>query len=145
VPRHRERKCLPYRAQDMFDLVADVNRYPEFLPWCQGARIITQTEREMTADLIIGFRVFRERFTSRVHLDRPGHIRVSYVRGPLKYLHNDWRFSPKPDGGCIVDFHVDFEFKNRVFESLVGTLFSEATKRMVNAFEERASELYETA
>lgn len=126
----------------MFEMVADVARYPEFLPWCQGARVTSRTEKELMADLIIGFKVFRERFTSRVHLERPGHIHVNYVRGPLKYLHNDWRFSPKPDGGVIIDFYVDFEFKSRVFESLVGPLFSEATRRMVDAFEKRANELY---
>lgn len=143
MPRHRERKCLPYRPEDMFDLVADVEKYPEFLPWCLGSRIVSQSEHELIADLVIGFKVFREKFTSRVHLERPGHIRVSYIRGPLKYLHNDWRFSSTPDCKCIVDFKVDFEFKNRVFERLVGSLFSEATRRMIGAFENRAAELYE--
>ncbi|MFZ5608619.1 MAG: type II toxin-antitoxin system RatA family toxin [Pseudomonadota bacterium] len=142
MPRHRERKVLPYTPEQMFDLIADVERYPEFLPWCIGARVISRSESAMLADLIIGFKVFRERFTSRVHLERPGHIHVSYIRGPLKYLRNDWRFSPCQENGCIVDFFVDFEFKNRLFEKLVGALFSEATRRMIDAFEARALSLY---
>ncbi len=142
MPRHAEQRRLPYSPEQMFDLVADVGRYPEFLPWCVGARIISRRDDEMLADLIIGFRLFRERFRSRVKFERPDHIHVEYIEGPLKYLHNDWRFSSDGEGGCVVDFYVDFAFKNRLFESMVGRLFTEAVHRMVGAFERRADALY---
>lgn len=142
MPRHRERKSLPYSQAQLFDLVADIERYPEFLPWCVGARIIERDDDGVTADLVIGFKMFRERFRSKVTLRRPGYIRVDYIRGPLKYLHNDWKFCPCDDGGTAIDFSVDFEFKNRIFEKVVGSLFSEAVRRMVGAFEKRAHAIY---
>ncbi|MEM1021152.1 MAG: type II toxin-antitoxin system RatA family toxin [Pseudomonadota bacterium] len=142
MPRHRERKRLPYTPQQLFDLVSDIETYPQFLPWCVGARITDKTDHMVTADLVIGFKMFRERFRSQVTLSRPGHIHVDYVRGPLKYLHNDWKFHPEEDGGTTIDFWVDFEFKNRLFERMVGGLFSEAVRRMVSAFEKRAHVLY---
>lgn len=141
MPKHRETKFLPYPPEDVFDLVADVARYPEFLPWCEGARVGKRTDTTLVADLIIGFKVFRERFTSKVTLERPAHIHVDYVRGPLKYLYNDWRFSVTEDGGTRIDFVVDFEFKSRILERLVGSLFSEAARRMVGAFEKRANQV----
>jgi coenzyme Q-binding protein COQ10 len=148
MPRHTETRVLPYRPEQMFDLVADIARYPEFLPWVIGARIVSRREREVTADLIVGFKVFRERFTSRVFLtppspNAPGEIKVDYVSGPLKYLHNEWRFVPHAQG-TELRFLVDFQFKSRMFESLVGMLFTEAVTRMVSAFEKRAASLYGT-
>lgn len=142
MPRHEERRSLPYSCEQMFDLVADVGRYPEFLPWVIGARITSRSPTLMLADLVVGFKMFRERFTSRVTLERATFIHVEYVNGPLKFLHNEWRFVPLPNNGCEIDFLVDFEFKNRLFESLVGALFHEAVRRMVGAFEKQAAILY---
>jgi coenzyme Q-binding protein COQ10 len=141
MPRHAETKILPYTPEQMFDLVADVAKYPQFLPWMIGARIRSRTETDMVADLIIGFRIFRESFTSKVTFARPERIHVDYVSGPLKYLKNEWAFVAV-DGGCRVDFQVDFQFQSRMFETLVGALFTEAVRRMVAAFEKRAAELY---
>jgi coenzyme Q-binding protein COQ10 len=141
MPTHAEQRLLPYTPEQLFALVADVERYPEFLPWCVGARIRERQPRLIVADLIIGFRVFRERFTSCVGLDPPRHIDVTYTEGPFRYLNNHWTFEPAP-GGCRVDFHVDFEFKSRVLQMVIEALFSEAVRRMVAAFERRAAQLY---
>ena len=126
----------------MFDLVADIGRYAEFLPWVQAMRIRSQEGDIVTADMVVGFRMVRERFTSRVTLDRPNAIHVDYISGPLKYLKNDWLFRPSPDGACDIDFSVDFEFRNKMFERLAGKFFQEAFKRMVSAFEARAAAIY---
>ncbi len=137
MPRHEEIMVLPFKREELFELVADVERYPEFLPWCVGARLYGHHERGFDADLLIGFKMFKERFTSRVTLDPANTIRVDYIKGPMKYLHNDWLFEDV-DGGTEVDFTVDFEFKNPIFEKLVGGLFEEAVTRMISAFAERA-------
>lgn len=142
MPRHEERKYLPWSPEQMFDLVADVARYPEFLPWLLSARVYGRHEKGFDADLVIGFKLFKERFTSRVTLDPPHGIRVTYISGPLRYLENDWRFHHVEDGGCAIDFCVDFEFRNRLFERLVGSVFTEAVRRMVDAFERRANRLF---
>lgn len=126
----------------MFDLVADVGRYPEFLPWVVATRIKSDDESEMIADLLVGFKAIREKFTSRVHKHRPDHINVHYIDGPLRDLDNSWRFRPLDGGGCEVDFCVDFTFRNPVFEALAGQYFDRAFRRMVEAFEERAQALY---
>jgi coenzyme Q-binding protein COQ10 len=139
---HAERRRLPYRAEQLFELVADVERYPEFLPWCVGARVRERTSTLVVADLLIGYRMVRERFTSRVILDRPGRIDVSYSDGPFRYLNNHWLFEPQPDGGCIIDFYVDFEFRSRMLQRIIELLFNEAVRRMVGAFEARARDLY---
>ena len=141
MPRHAETRRLPYTPEQMFDLVADIGRYAEFLPWVQAMRIVSDTGTVVTADMIVGFKMVRERFTSRVTLDRPTHIHVDYLNGPLKYLKNDWTFRAAP-GGCEIDFLVDFEFRNRLFEALAGMFFGEAFKRMVGAFETRARAIY---
>jgi coenzyme Q-binding protein COQ10 len=141
MPKYHDTRFLPYSAHQLFDLVADVARYPEFLPWMIGARIQSRTDTEMVADLIVGFKMFRERFTSRVVLDRPNAIAVDYVSGPLKHLTNNWRFTPEGNGTRL-DFEVDFEFRNRLFETMVGALFSDAVRRMIHAFEKRAHDLY---
>lgn len=141
MPRHAESRVVPYRAEQLFDLVADVAAYPQFLPWCVGARIRTRTETELVADLTIGFGPFRESFTSRVTLDRPGHIRVAYENGPFRYLKNEWRFLPEPRG-CRVDFSVDFEFRSRLLQAAIGVVFHEAVRRMVGAFHKRAHQVY---
>ena len=142
MPRHSETKQLPYTPEQMFDLVADVERYDEFLPWVTAVRVRSASETEMVADLIVGFNAFKERFTSRVTKHRSSHITVDYIEGPLKYLKNEWRFDPAPDGGTIVAFSVDFAFKSRIFEALAGAMFDRALRRMTGAFEQRAEALY---
>jgi coenzyme Q-binding protein COQ10 len=142
MPTHAEHRRLPYSAEQLFDLVADVERYPEFLPWCLAARIRERKDNTITADLLIGFKMVRERFTSRVVLDRPKRIDVSYTEGPFRYLNNHWMFLPQDDGSCIIDFYVDFEFRSRMLQKIIGMLFNEAVRRMVGAFEARARQLY---
>jgi len=141
MPRYAEQKRVPYQPGQMFDLVADVGKYPQFLPWCVGARIRSRTETEMVADLTIGFGPFRESFTSRVKLEHPETILVQYENGPFKYLRNRWIFKPDPQG-CLIDFFVDFEFRSRVLQMAIGTVFAEAVKRMVYAFLKRARDVY---
>jgi coenzyme Q-binding protein COQ10 len=141
MPGHREKRFLPYSAEQMFDLVADVGRYAEFLPWVTAVRVRSDSDAEMVADLIVGFRSLRERFTSRVGKVRAKTISVDYIDGPLKFLRNDWQFAPAP-GGCTIDFSVEFAFKNRVFEAIAGQMFDAALRKMINAFETRANALY---
>lgn len=125
----------------MFDLVADVRSYPQFLPWVVAVRVRESSPELLVADMSVGFRSLRETFTSRVGLERPDHIDVEYISGPLKHLHNDWYF--KPDSrGTLLEFDVDFEFKSRIFEKVAGAFFHEAFKRMVASFEGRALKLY---
>lgn len=142
MPRHSETRHLPYSPEQMFDLVADVGRYGEFLPWVSAVRVRSDSETEMTADLIVGFKALRERFTSRVHKERPRHIRVDYLEGPLKHLINEWTFRPDGQGGTLVDFCVDFAFRNRLFETIAGQMFDTALRKMIGAFEARAADLY---
>tara|TARA_R110002095_G_C4197384_1_gene234598 strand:+ start:604 stop:1053 length:450 start_codon:yes stop_codon:yes gene_type:complete len=143
---HSETRKMPYSAAQMYALVADVARYPEFLPWCAGARIRATTRVDaievMEADLVISFKLFREKFGSRVTLDEAGQkILVEYLDGPFKYLRNSWAFRDV-EGGCEIDFFVDFEFKSRVLQTLIGVVFTEAMHRIVRAFEARARALY---
>ena len=142
MPRHSETKHLPYTPKQMFELVADVARYDEFLPWVVAVRVRSSSEAETIADLVVGFSAFKERFTSRVSKQRPERIVVDYIEGPLKYLKNEWRFEAAEDGGTEVFFSVDFAFKSRVFESLAGAMFDRALRRMTGAFEQRAAALY---
>ena len=142
MPRHSETKHLPYTPDQLFDLVADVARYDEFLPWVVAVRLRSSSETEAVADLVVGFNAFKERFTSRVLKQRPNRICVDYVEGPLKFLHNEWRFEPAPEGGTEVHFSVDFDFKSRLFETLAGAMFDRALRRMTDAFEQRAAVLY---
>ena len=147
MPRHSETRAMPYSADQMYALVGDVASYPAFLPWCSAARIkkIVEIEhgREMTADLMISFKVFREKFGSRVLLwDQTRKIDTEYIDGPFKFMKSTWAFADREDGGCDVSFFVDFEFKNRVLQSIIGVVFNEAMQRIVKAFETRAAELY---
>ena len=144
MPHHHERKVLPHSAVQMYDLVADVGRYPEFLPWVSAVRIRRNDESEMLADMIVGFKSLRETFSSRVIKDKNRSIVVDYLDGPMKHLQNNWRFEEAPDGGSIVDFTVDFSFRNRVFEALAGQFFDSALRKMTSAFIERADVLYGT-
>ena len=142
MPRHSETRHLPYTPGQLFDLVADVARYDEFLPWVVAVRIRSSSEEETVADLVVGFNAFKERFTSKVHKTRPSRVCVDYIEGPLKYLHNEWKFEPGDDGGTNVHFSVDFAFKSRIFETLAGQMFDRALRRMIGAFETRAAALY---
>lgn len=147
MPTHSEKRRMPYSAQEMYDLIADVPAYPEFLPWCSGARVRSRRQdgavEIVDADLVISFKVFRERFGSRVTLN-PGamQIDVEYLDGPFRYLNNHWKFVPLSDSACEVDFFVDFEFKSRTLQAIIGVVFNEAMRRIVRAFEERAAVLY---
>jgi len=142
MPKHHETRRLPYTPEQMFDLVADVRSYPQFLPWVTAIRVRSDTPSDMLADMIVGFKSLRETFTSRVHKERPDRIHIDYVEGPLRYLHNDWRFRPDGAGGVQIDFEVDFAFKNRVFEMLAGQMFDRALRKMIGAFETRAATLH---
>lgn len=142
MPTHAEKRHLPYTPEQLWDLVAGVERYPEFLPWCSASRITRRDGNVFFADLVISFKVFRERFESKVTLQPKTGIDVEYIDGPFKYLNNHWRFEPAPDGGCIVDFYVDFEFRSKMLQRLIGILFDEAVRRMVGAFVARARTLY---
>ncbi|MCB1404680.1 MAG: type II toxin-antitoxin system RatA family toxin [Rhodobacteraceae bacterium] len=150
MPRHSENRVLPYTPQQIYDLVADVARYPEFLPWTAAARIRARRplpERGagaevLEADLVISFKVFRERFGSRVVLlPEARRIETEYLDGPFKYLHSFWQIEPEGDG-CRVLFEVDFEFRNAILQKAIGLFFDEAMRRVVGAFDRRAHQLY---
>lgn len=139
---HAEKRVVSHTPEQLYALVLDVQKYPQFLPWCLAARVKSQTESELTADLIIGFNMFRETFTSYVEFDSDKLvIDVRYAEGPFKHLTNNWKFLPHEDG-CEIDFYVDFEFNSRLLQSVIETLFTEAVRRMVRAFEARADKLY---
>jgi coenzyme Q-binding protein COQ10 len=148
MPTHSETRALPYSAQQMYDLVADVASYPKFLPWCAAARVRSVTPRGdcevMQADLVISFKVFREQFGSRVTLC-PGQKKIDteYIDGPFKHMKSNWSFADTQTG-CEVSFHVDFEFRNAILQKVIGLVFNEAMQRIVRAFEMRARELYST-
>lgn len=145
MPKHAETRRLPYTPEQMFDLVADVRAYPQFLPWVQAIRVRSDTPTEMIADMIVGFKSLRETFTSRVVKHRPDSVLVDYIEGPLRFLHNSWQFRPDGSGGVIIEFEVDFAFKNRVFEMLAGQMFDRALRKMIGAFETRAAALHSPA
>ena len=147
MPTHSETRRLPYTAQQMYDLVADVARYPEFLPWTAAARIRSVTEEGdkavMLADLVISFKVFRERFGSRVTLyPEARKIDTEYLDGPFKYMISNWAFADA-ETGSDVHFHVDFEFRNRLLQTTATLFFNDAMQRVVRAFERRAADLYQ--
>jgi len=146
MPTHAEKRVLPYTPEQMFALVADVEKYPEFLPWCVATRIRERQGDILFADMVIGFKMFREKFTSRVTCRKPDRIDVAYFEGPFKYLNNHWIFEAHGgdggNGGCMIDFYVDFEFKSRFFQAAIGAVFNKAVRRMISAFEKRADALY---
>ena len=142
MPHHHERRSLPHSAAQMYDLVADVRRYAEFLPWVSAIRVRQDESTEMLADMVIGFKSLRETFSSRVVKTPKSSIVVDYLDGPMKHLHNQWLFEDMVGGGSIVDFTVDFSFRNRVFEALAGQFFDSALRKMTSAFVERADALY---
>ncbi len=147
MPSHSETKRLPYTARQMYDLVADVASYPKFLPWNSAARIRSRTPiagggEVMEADLVVSFQVFRERLGSRVKLwPEAGKIDTEYLDGPFRHMKSNWAFRDCP-GGCEIDFHVDFEFRNAILQGIIGVVFNDAMNRIVRAFERRAAELY---
>lgn len=140
--RHQETRRLPYAPDQMFDLVADIARYPEFLPWVSAARVRADSGSEVTADLIVGFGGFKERFKSTVRVERPHRLTVEYLEGPLKFLNNEWTFAPDGTGGCRLGFRVEFAFRSRVLQALAARVFDRAVRRAIGAFEERARVLY---
>ena len=142
MPTHAEKRVLPYTQEQLFNLVAEVERYPEFLPWCLAALGKRREENLIVAELLIGVKMVRERFTSRITLERPRRIDVSYEEGPFRYLNNHWIFTPLPNGCTEIDFFVDFEFRSAILQKIIGVLFNEAVRRMVGAFETRARHLY---
>ncbi len=142
MPRHTETRNICYSPEQMFDMVADVKSYADFLPWVAAVRVRSDSETLMVADLVVGFRSIKETFSSRVEKHRPTDIKTEYIEGPLKYLVNSWTFRPDGKGGTEIDFCVDFAFKNRIFEALAGQMFDRALRRMIGAFEERAHQLY---
>lgn len=140
---HIEQKQLPYTAEQMFDLVVAVDRYREFAPWCVASRINSrESDSVFYADLVVGYKMFRERFSSKVITERPDTIYIEYLKGPLKHLKNHWRFIDQGDGSCIVDFSVEFEFENSALQGIAKVFFKEVIHRMVDAFETRAQEIY---
>jgi coenzyme Q-binding protein COQ10 len=144
MPTHAERRTLPYTTEQLYALVADVERYPEFLPWCRSCRIKSRAEegRVLHADLVIGYKMFQEKIVSKVTLTPFSRVQVEYADGPLRYLSNHWNFIQNDDGTATIDFYVDFEFRNPMFQKLMGVFFHEIVRRMVSAFEERAKALY---
>jgi coenzyme Q-binding protein COQ10 len=148
MPTHAEIRRMPYSADEMYALIADVAAYPEFLPWCSGTRIRGRHPQPggsevLDSEMVVSFKVFRERFGSRVTL-RPAEnkIDVAYLDGPFRYLNNHWYFKPIGDTACEVDFFVDFEFRSKALQMIIGVVFNEAMRRIVRAFEDRAAQLY---
>ena len=149
MPTHSETRALPYSPDQMYALVADVAQYPQFIPWISASRVRSVTPEGahavMLADLVIGFKMFRERFLSRVTLwEADRRIDTEYVDGPFKHMISKWEFASAPDGsgGCEVRFAVDFEFRNRLLQGAAGLFFHDAMQRIVRAFEARAEALY---
>jgi coenzyme Q-binding protein COQ10 len=141
MPHHHERRALPFSAAQMYDLVTDVRHYADFLPWVAAVRVRSDSDDEMLADLVVGFKALKETFSSRVLKTPKSKVVVDYLDGPMRHLHNQWLFEETSDG-CIVDFTVDFAFHNRVFEALAGQYFNTALRKMTDAFIERAEALY---
>lgn len=148
MPAHSEQQFSPYNTQQLFDLVADVERYPEFLPWCRAARVVERGQGYLLGELVISFSHMVERYTSRVALVPPtgpnegGSIDVEMVSGPFQYLTNQWVFTPRAGGGTQIDFALDFKFRSKILERLIGGMFAKATAKMATAFKERADALY---
>lgn len=141
MPTHSDTHASPYSREQLFALVADVERYPEFLPWCRAARITERGEGYFIADLVIRFSHVTEKYTSRVELIPPERITATMVKGPFHHLYNEWTFSPRQDGTTI-DFSLDFTFKNKLLDKLIGGMFTRATEKMSAAFMTRADALY---
>lgn len=142
MPSHVEQRILPYKPAAMFDLVADIERYPEFLPWCQTAVIRKKMGNRVVADLAVGTKLLNDNLTTSVMLERPDRIAVSYVQGPLTHLSNEWRFAAVKGGACKISFYVDFSFRSPVLGAMMNAVFDKAFRKMAQAFEERARDVY---
>ena len=142
--RHSEKKFLNHKPENLFNLVSDVKKYPEFLPWCLGSRVKKINDNNLKADLIVGFKVYREVFKSNVILNKSKkEIHVEYLEGPFERLNNFWAFK-RLGKGCEVNFLVDFTFNRRILNTVLESFFSDAVKKMVKAFEERANKIYKS-
>ena len=142
MKKHYEKRFVDHSPEQMFNLVSNVKSYPDFLPWCLGSRIISNDDNTLIADLIVGFQIYREKFRSKVILNKNKNIiQVYYEDGPFKHLSNKWVFI-NHKSGCEINFYLEFEFKNIIFQTLIEKLFSEAVKKMVEAFEKRAEKIY---
>jgi len=140
--KYREKKILKYKPEQLFDLVSDVQKYPEFLPWCLGSRVRKVSNLQLNADLVVGVKIYREVFRSNVFLNKEkSKINVEYLEGPFNQLKNEWIFK-RVDNGCEIDFYVEFELNSKILNSVFKTFFEEAVIKMVNAFENRAFQLY---
>jgi coenzyme Q-binding protein COQ10 len=142
MPQHSEVRILPYTPEQIFALVRDVRAYPQFLPWCQGTRIYHEQGDVFTADVLIGYKMIREKYTSRVHCEHPRRITVEYLSGPFHHLRNTWEFVPLAGNACEVRFFIDFEFRSALLRRVASAVFFEVVRRMVSAFEVRAHVLY---
>lgn len=139
---YEEKKLLPYSQKQLYEVVANVETYPEFLPWCLKTRILQREENGFTAETLIGFNIFRERFTSHVKTSPYERIDVTYLQGPFKHLENHWIFIPESADSCWVDFMINFEFRSHILERVVGLMFHEAVSRLIHAFENRLKQQY---
>ncbi len=135
---------VPYTAQQMYDLVVDMDRYPEFIPWLAKSRKYDQRGNEFMSEMTFTFKGIRETFRTRDTVVPGEKIKISNVSGPFKRLESEWSFSDLPAGGSLVEFFIDFSFKNRLLEMAFGPVFGEASKRMVEAFRTRADQVYKS-
>ncbi|MGB7287417.1 MAG: type II toxin-antitoxin system RatA family toxin [Salaquimonas sp.] len=147
MPSFEKRHPVNHSAKNMFDLVADVECYPEFLPLCEGLTVKSKRQKGnktlLVADMTVGYKAIRETFSSQVMLDPDAQqINVKYINGPFKYLDNRWMFETSGEGSCTVVFFIDYEFKSKMLGLLMGSMFETAFKRFTKAFEERADEIY---
>lgn len=147
MPQFETRRLVKHSPDRMYDLVADVEKYPEFLPLCDGLTVRSKKERDgktlLVADMTVGYKAIRETFTTQVLLKPEERaIDVKYLDGPFRYLDNRWRFEPTEDGGCSVYFFIDYEFKNRLLGALMGSMFDRAFRMFAEAFEARADRIY---
>lgn len=141
MPQHAEHRILPYSPETLFTIIADVKRYPEFLPWVMDADIIKKTEQGFLADLTVGYKLFQDTYRSHVILTPNKRIEIQYIKGPFKYLHNHWNFTPTSSNSVEIDFFIDFEFQSSLFQTMIQSVFTDAVKKMISAFEERARRL----
>lgn len=148
MPSFSTKRRVRHSAADMFDLVADVEKYPEFVPLCQSLRVRSRTEKDdgvavLTAAMTIAYKLIQQTFISRVTLDKPNlKILVEYLDGPFSRMQNRWSFKPTGDDACEVEFYIDYEFKSRTFGMLMGAVFETVFRKMAAAFEQRADKVY---
>jgi len=148
MPQFSTKRRVAHSAVEMFDLVADTENYPQFVPLCESLRVKSRTPKGegvtvLVADMTVAYKLVRQTFTSRVTLDKPSlKILVEYVNGPFRHMQNRWAFHPAGEQACDVEFFIDYEFKSRMLGMLMGTLFDTVFRRMASAFEQRADVVY---